>query len=1271
MSFDRQAEATSVSPAAWGSLKDPISFLFFSWAYPLLFQGSKRSLVDSDVPELWSSWQVQGDLEAYESVWTSSKKRSALLALCHAYRGRLVAMWFVLLARETCWCVQALLLRKLVQSIASEDELGQRLFWAGCMICCSLFTVVFHAHAFHGMYLLCVRMRATAQTMLFKRCLLLPVPGTDSASPDAGLVMNLFSSDLSRIEYGSIAFFNLVLVPLHIAAIGCIGVMVFVGPAALGGIGVMLLYLPFQLGMARLFERFRRPTCLLADRRLRSLKDMVKNIQTVKMHSWEMELSQSIQEIRNKECSWLLCAGRLRAVVLALANLAAPVAMSTVAMILWGAGEELDAGDLFGNLALLLALQVTVGMFAPMALEKIAELRVADERLTRILRISDRQISSQLLLGLDPDLKTELPIVHLDKATVRWKTTGDIAFRDISLSLDAGELLVVTGPVGCGKTALLLAILGEVQASEGSIKRSHQGMVAYVEQQPFILQATLRENITLGRKGSPEDVARAIHAAGLQTDIEALPGGLEAHVGERGITLSGGQRCRLALARAVFSRAPLQLLDDPLSALDNTVAEHVVKECILGAMDGSARILSTHQVEMVRQSVMASSTVATFIDMESDGTVKSVEKIVGKGPAFMPGDISMAAAGKELNLGDPSQAVDLVALEDRAKGDIPWRVYSKYFKAGGSMSIRSATVASFFGSVAFVLCTVAWISLWCEQPGEEQEDPLWAFVMWSLVLVSGVVLLARGFLAFFVLIRAARHSHDTSIKAVVQAPLLFFQSSTTGRIINRFSKDVGILDDMLTMTCIDFFRMAVDVLGTVVLACIAMPFLAVVVPPLVFIFMRLRKFYLATSRDLKRIEGTSRSPVFACLSSTLASLPTVRAYNLQELSLATFIDVQNKNTACLVAFKSCERWFGVRLDLIVFVLSAAAITMTACLTIPLGLSPGITAAALVYVMQLAGLFQYTVRLSAELVNFMTSAERLQEFAATEPESDEGSLCCCSPSEMGSEAIRFEHVSYRWRPSLPIVLQTISFTVRTGEKCGVIGRTGSGKSTLAASLLRLAPNSSGAVHLHGVNTQELQLATLRRSLAVLPQLPTLFTGTIRSNVDPVCGNGAKHSQAIIDILKDVGLLEVVSNLPNGLDSEISDDGGLISAGEKQLLCLARALLMTQQGASVLLMDEATSACDDGTDRFVQEAIARIAGSVTSIIIAHRLQTVANANQILVLDAGRVVASGPPSEIFSRDNGCIKLAAHVLSEEVDLMLQDQKRASPEQEVFEVSI
>lgn len=332
----------------------------------------------------------------------------------------------------------------------------------------------------------------------------------------------------------------------------------------------------------------------------------------------------------------------------------------------------------------------------------------------------------------------------------------------------------------------------------------------------------------------------------------------------------------------------------------------------------------------------------------------------------------------------------------------------------------------------------------------------------------------------------------------------------------------------------------------------------------------------------------------------------------------------------------------MRLDLLCFALSAIATTLAACLTGPLGLSPGLTAVALTYIMQLAGLFQYVVRLSAEMVNFMTSAERLSEFMTTEPEHDKGEVSVVQQSIKSSEAIRFEDVAFRWRSELPLVLRSVTFTVLSGQKCGVVGRTGAGKSSLAAALFRLAPTSGGTVFLHGVDVRELRLNTLRRSLAVLPQTPTLFAGTVRFNIHPVGGNSLAHDKEIKEMLEEVGLWQVIDNLPAGLDQEISDSGGLLSAGEKQLFCLARALLMAQHGASVLLMDEATSSCDDGTDNFVQDTITRKADALTTIVIAHRLQTVADANIIIVLDAGAVVATGSPEQMFVEEGGRLQLA-----------------------------
>ncbi|CAG0903212.1 unnamed protein product [Darwinula stevensoni] len=467
-------------------------------------------------------------------------------------------------------------------------------------------------------------------------------------------------------------------------------------------------------------------------------------------------------------------------------------------------------------------------------------------------------------------------------------------------------------------------------------------------------------------------------------------------------------------------------------------------------------------------------------------------------------------------------------------------------------------------------------------------------------------------------------------KSVLRAPVTFFDNNPVGRILNRFSKDVGASDDMLPPTAFDTLGVTFQVLGISFLVSVTNYYVVIGTVIAMVVFICLRNFYLKTARDLKRLESTTRSPVFSHLSASLNGLATIRASRTESIFMQEFDNHQDRHTSAWFLFLSGTRWLGIWLDwLIVVYLAAVTYSFMAVGKEALGGNVGL---AISSAMMLTGMFQWGVRQSAELENQMTSVERIMEYSKLE---EEGALESPPdkkpPSNWPSEgAIEFEQVSLRYSADSLPVLNDLTFKAAAKEKIGIVGRTGAGKSSLIAALFRLI-EPEGRILLDGRDTKAYGLHEVRRGIAIIPQDPVLFQGTMRKNLDPF----NEHSdEALWRVVEQVQLKEAVSELPEKLNTTLFEGGSNFSVGQRQLVCLARALL---QRNKVLVLDEATANVDPKTDALFQETLKKSFKDCTVLTIAHRLDTIIDSDKVLVLDRGEIKEFGRPYELLQNKKG----------------------------------
>eukprot|EP00934_Nitzschia_sp_Nitz4_P008776 Nitzschia sp. Nitz4//scaffold175_size95217//10753//15087//NITZ4_004718-RA/size95217-processed-gene-0.45-mRNA-1//1//CDS//3329538924//8766//frame0 len=851
-----------------------------------------------------------------------------------------------------------------------------------------------------------------------------------------------------------------------------------------------------------------------------------------------------------------------------------------------------------------------------------------------------------------------------------------ITLQNITCQIEAGSLVAVVGQVGSGKSSFLSALLGEMESIQNSkvytpgCGTNVEGSVSYCTQSPWVVNETLRGNVLFGREYDEARYNEVLDCCALRDDIAILPAGDMTEIGERGINLSGGQKARVSLARALYGKATrLLLLDDPLSAVDAHVAEHLFSEAISGPIaKDMTRVLVTHHVHVLHK--------CDKVIMFEDGQIKHIgayQELVDRGVDFAGAvDVSRAKQSSEEEAenektdvanghkaGEPEAVTateteklkkageNLVTEEEREEGDVSMDAYSRYARAGGICIVIAFVIIQSIGR-GCELGASFWLAHWTSEmsladisgePFTDQEVSRYAGI-YALFGVLGVV--GLGFRGIFLAkhrLHASKYLHDGITESVLKAPVAFFDVTPIGRILNRFAADMDKVDLELSQTIAQGSGTLFSVLGAVgaIIASTKGTFLVPLVP-ISYAYYLIQKWFRKSSTELQRVTSVANSPIFADFSQTLSGTATIRAYGAQVGffdSCRSSFDTMN---ASYILVQLTNYWLSLRLD-VIGGLIAAFVGGIAVGTLKNGFIPtSWLGLSLSYAIEMTTYLKFGVQMIARLEADMSSVERILHYAdKIEPEApnrvpekdpDEGSW----PSK---GEIEFSHMSMRYREG-PLVLKDLTFKVKGGEKIGVCGRTGSGKSSLMIALFRVSEieNDEGKILIDGVNTREIGTSSLRLNLSIIPQDPVLFSNTVRYNLDPF---GTKTDNELWEVLDKVRLGEAIRALSKELDEEIAEGGENFSQGQRQLLCIGRSLL---RNPKVLVMDEATASIDNETDAMIQTMIRDNFRDATVLTIAHRLNTIMDSDRVLVLDDGKIAELDTPAKLMAKDKGHFK-------------------------------
>uniref|UniRef100_A0A3B3ZXF0 ABC-type glutathione-S-conjugate transporter n=1 Tax=Periophthalmus magnuspinnatus TaxID=409849 RepID=A0A3B3ZXF0_9GOBI len=1117
----------------------------------------------------------------------------------------------------------------LLSFMKDEDApLWKGYFYATLMFLLSCLQSLFNHQYMYTCFTVGMRVKTAVMGLVYRKSLVINSSARRTCT--VGEIVNLVSADTQKLM-DFVVYFNAVwLAPIEIAL--CLFFLwQHLGPSALAGIATVILIFPLNGFIAKKRSKLQEVQMKFMDGRIRLMNEILNGIKILKFYAWEKAFLEQVLGYREKELKALKKSQILYSISIASFNSSSFL----IAFAMFGvyvtidARNVLDAQKVFVSMALINILKTPLSQL-PFAISTSMQAMVSLRRLGKYLCSEELKPDNVSKASLTSDAEQ----VVIENGTFSWSAEGQPCLK----------------------------------------RREMVGSVAYVPQQAWIQNATVQDNITFGREKLKTWYNRVLEACALLPDLDILPAGDATEIGEKGLNLSGGQKQRVSLARAVYRKADVYLLDDPLSAVDAHVGQHIFDKVIgpKGVLRDKTRVLVTHGMSFLPQAdlilVLVDGeitesgsyqellsrngafaefirTFATNTERKETGSRRSNARL--SMIDFMP--FSRDLSQEQLIGGDttntnlqnmePVSEIDQEQIpEDLGKlteadkaftGRVKLEMYKKYFKTIGLALIIPIVFLYAFQQGASLAYNY-WLSMWADDPvvnGTQIDTDLKLTVFGALGFAQGIAIFGTTVAISICGIIASRHLHTDLLINVLRSPMSFFESTPSGNLLNRFAKEIDAIDCMVPEGLKMMLSYVFKLMEVCIIVLMATPFAAVIILPLSFLYACVQSFYVATSCQLRRLEAVSRSPIYTHFNETVQGASVIRAFGEQPRFILQANERVDFNQTSYFPRFVATRWLAVNLEFVGngVVLAASILSVMGKST----LSPGIVGLAVSHSLQVTGILSWIVRSWTDVENNIVSVERVNEYADTAKEASwtiEGSSLPLAWPQKGT--IEFQDYGLQYRKGLELALKGITLNVQEREKVGIVGRTGAGKSSLALGIFRILEAAKGKIFVDGVNIADIGLHDLRSRITIIPQDPVLFSGSLRMNLDPFDTYSDEEMWSALELAH---LKNFVSNLPDKLNYECSEGGENLSLGQRQLVCLARALL---RKTKILVLDEATAAVDLETDTLIQSTIRTQFEDCTVLTIAHRLNTIMDYTRVIVMDRGHISEMDSPANLIAQ-------------------------------------
>ncbi|KAF5303200.1 hypothetical protein FQA39_LY10113 [Lamprigera yunnana] len=1070
----------------------------------------------------------------------------------------------------------------------------------------SVFTAVFDKLYLLSIWMIGLRLEIACTSLIYRKCLKLNL----NLNPEyeSGKAVTLITKDLVRLGDSTDFGHMLCLAIPHLCILTAV-LYRAIGVSALVSVGVVILLFPLNVFFGKLTSTLRLKTSTKTDERIKITQEILTAVRIIKMYTWEKFFLKIVGNLRMKEIINLRWLFYVKYFVSSLGEMSCSFAFYICVVTYVALGNHVTAENAFIVVTSFEGARMILQVFIPLGITQMAELKTALERLTDYLMLSDVKKRESKDFN-----NKQLGHIYVNNVTVRT-AKGVVVLDKLNFEV-VNKLSIIMGPTGSGKSTLLKLLLGDVN---GDGRLDVCGTISYASQDAWLFPATVRQNILFGEEYEEKRYKRVVEVCALEQDIAMFPNGHETIVTDRGLNLSKGQKARINLARAVYKQADIYLLDDVLSSVDGRVSNQIFKDCIKGFLKYHVCLLVSHQfppttevdnvIVLNKGSIAFSGNYEALKNSDDDYLKQLISNNIAShsnSPILIENAIDDAAENEnenEISTLLKASANECIEMYGEAKqtGSVNKKVYYEYLKySGGFKMLALILFLSISGQVAMSYSSY-FVSFWVDveqnlteyklngtinstQYIELEKSRSNIIITYSFVILTATVLtLARYFVLMILSSKASIKMHDSVIKTILNSGIAFFDSYLTGNVLNRFSRDLAIVDEQIPWLSMECLRIFLAVLA--IFFVVSSVNLYFIIPSLTFIIILYfgRQFYLKTGRSLCRLEGAARSPVVGHLNATMEGLTTIRASNAQKILEKEFDKHQNHYSSVVYMNLSSGVGFTLYLDL-----SCAlyiAIILFSFLFFKDVTQAGKIGVAITQSFSLVTQLQWGIRIMSELETQMTSTERFLEYKNTKQENKAGSR------------------EEKW-PS----------------------RTGAGKTSIVSALFRMY-DFEGTIMIDNMDINMVALDYLRSKISIIPQDPVLFLGTVRTNLDP----DSEYSDNVLwEALDKVEMKHTIQSL----DKKIYEGGFDFSVGERQLICLARAVVRKN---NILILDEATANIDSQTDHIIQNVIKENFSDRTVITIAHKLDTILDSDNIVVMDCGRVDQYGPPKVLLEDTRG----------------------------------